>query len=227
MLGVSCAPPRVKVLGPLELDGIAGNVPLRRLKARQLLQLLLIERNRHVSRETLIDALWPDNPPAYPGASLRSYASIVHRAVERMPDVRLTSDHRGYTLRLDDELVDSFCFEQIVRRAYADRASGADAAALNCLDVALTLVRGKPLEEVAGIPLASGELRRLQSLLLDARERRLEAQLSLGEFHEAVTSTRALIAENPYRERLWELYALGLHRCGDTAAALAAIDHLR
>ena len=227
MLEALCASPRVKILGPLELEGIGRSVPLRRLKARQLLQLLLIERNRHVSRETLIDALWPDNPPAYPGASLRSYASIVHRAVERMSDVRLTSDHRGYTLRLDDELVDSFCFEQLVRRAYADRASGADAAALNRLDIALALVRGKPLAEVAGIPLASGELRRLQSLLLDARERRLEAQLSLGEIHQAVASTRALIAENPYRERLWELYALGLHRCGDTAAALAAIDHLR
>jgi predicted ATPase/DNA-binding SARP family transcriptional activator len=227
MQGVSCASPRVKVLGPLELEGFGGSVPLRRLKARQLLLLLVIERNRHVSRERLIDALWPGNLPAHPGASLRSYASIAHRAVERMSGVRLTSDHRGYTLRLDDELVDSFCFEQLVRRAYADRASGSDAAALKCLDTALTLVRGRPLDEVAGIRLASGELGRLQSLLLDARERRLEAQLSLGQVHEAVTDARTLVAENPYRERLWELYALGLHRCGDTVAALAAIDHLR
>jgi predicted ATPase/DNA-binding SARP family transcriptional activator len=224
---VSCASPRVKVLGPLELEGLGGSVPLRRLKARQLLLLLVIERNRHVSRERLIDALWPGNLPAHPGASLRSYASIAHRAVERMSGVRLTSDHRGYTLRVDDELVDSFCFEQLVRRAYADRASGSDAAALECLDTALTLVRGRPLDEVAGIRLASGELGRLQSLLLDARERRLEAQLSLGQIHEAITDARALVAKNPYRERLWELYALGLHRCGDTVAALAAIDHLR
>lgn len=219
--------PSIKILGPLELVGADGRVRLRRLKARQLLLLLLIQRNRFVPREALIDALWPGSLPSHPGASLRSYASTVHRAVDLVPGVRIRSERTGYMLRVGDEMIDDFCFEQLVNQARAEQAGQANITALECLDSALALVRGRPFEDAAEIAAAAGEVRRLESLIMDARERRLEAQLSLGRQNEAVADAQILMAENPYREHLWELYALGLHQCGHTVAALAAIDHLR
>lgn len=224
---MSCMRPGIKILGPLELVGADGCVPLRRLKARQLLLLLLVERNRLVPREALIDALWPGNLPAYPGASLRSHASTVHRAVDLVPGVRITSERTGYMLRVDEEMIDDFCFEQLIHQARAEQSGQADGTALECLDSALTLVRGRPFEDAAEIAAAAGEVRRLESLMMDARERRLEVQLLLGRQNEAVADARKLVAENPYREHLWELYALGLHQCGHTAAALAAINCIR
>ena len=219
--------PRVKILGPLDLAGADGSVPLRRLKARQLFLLLVIGRNRLVTREALIDALWPGNLPSRPAASLRSYASAVHHAVDLVPGVRLTSERMGYTLRTDDETIDACCFEQLIYQARSSQARSADVAALEWLDTALALVRGGPLEEVAHLASAAGEVRRLQSLITEARERRLEVQLALGRPGAVVSDARILMSENPYRERLWELYARGLHRCGHTAAALGAIDNIR
>lgn len=227
MWAASAMRPRVKILGPLELAGTGGHVSLSRLKVRQLLLLLLVERNRLVLREALIDALWPGDLPSCAGASLRSYASAVHHAVDLVPGVRITSERMGYMLRADDEVIDAFCFEQLIHQARAGQASQASITALDRLDTALALVRGRPLEDAAGLPAVAGEVRRLESLLVDARERRLEVQLSLGQLNEAVADAQALVAENPYREHLWELYALGLHQRGQTAVALTAIDHIR
>jgi predicted ATPase/DNA-binding SARP family transcriptional activator len=224
---MSCMRPAIKILGPLELIGADGRVGLRRLKARQLLLLLVAERNRLVPREALIDALWPGSLPSYPGASLRSYASTVHRAVDSVPGVRITSDRTGYMLRVGNEMIDDFCFEQFIHQARAEQAGQADINALECLDRALTLVRGKPFEDAAEIAATAGEVRRLESLMMAAREQRLEVQLSLGRQNDAVADAQILVAENPYRERLWELYALGLCQCGHTAAALDAIDRIR
>jgi predicted ATPase/DNA-binding SARP family transcriptional activator len=227
MWGDAMMRPRIKILGPLELTGAEGRVPIRRLKARQLLLVLLIQRNRLVSREVLIDALWAGDVPSGPGAALRSYASTVHHALEPVPGVRMLSDRWGYTLRVDDDAIDAVWFERLLREAHARQAGGANVAALECLDTGLALVRGEPLDEATHIQSATGEVRRLRSLLMEACERRLEVLLTLGRLDEALTAARALVAQDPYREHLWELYAWGLHRRGQTSAALAAIERIR
>ena len=52
-----------RVLGPLEVRGDDGPLPLGGAKQRALLALLLLNANRVVSRERLIDELWGDDPP--------------------------------------------------------------------------------------------------------------------------------------------------------------------
>ncbi|MFI9627249.1 winged helix-turn-helix domain-containing protein [Streptomyces sp. NPDC052042] len=53
-----------KMLGPLEVQ--ANGVPLRIRGRRQtiVLAVLLLSADRTVSVDTLVDAVWPDSPPA-------------------------------------------------------------------------------------------------------------------------------------------------------------------
>ena len=57
--------PAVRTLGPLELVGRGRDIRVRRLKARQLLLVLLVQSNRLVPREALIDALWSGDLPRH------------------------------------------------------------------------------------------------------------------------------------------------------------------
>jgi DNA-binding SARP family transcriptional activator len=53
-----------RVLGPLEVRKDDGPLPLGGAKQRALLALLLLNANRVVARERLIDLLWDEDPPA-------------------------------------------------------------------------------------------------------------------------------------------------------------------
>ena len=52
-----------RLLGPLEVRAGDGPLPLGGAKQRALLALLLLNANRVVSRERLIDELWGEDPP--------------------------------------------------------------------------------------------------------------------------------------------------------------------
>ena len=52
-----------RVLGALEVRGSAGEVALGGAKQRLALALLVLQAGQFVSREALVDALWPESPP--------------------------------------------------------------------------------------------------------------------------------------------------------------------
>lgn len=81
---------------------------------------------------------------------------------------------------------------------------------------------------MAGEPLADGteELIRTESPALEERRigvvmERIEAELALGRHGELVSELKALVGEQPLRERLRGQLMLALYRCGRVADALA------
>ena len=70
-----------RVLGPIEVVGPEGSPPLGGPKQRAVLAHLLIRSNRLITTESLIDAVWPDEPPESPRASLRAYVSNLRKAL--------------------------------------------------------------------------------------------------------------------------------------------------
>src|SRR6185503_13175615 len=60
-----------------------------------------------------------------------------------------------------------------------------------------------------------------------ALERRIEAELAAGRHVELIPELEMLVAEEPYRERLWRQLALAFYRAGRQADALAAIRRVR
>ena len=91
---------RIRLCGRLEVE-LGGERIEHRLPGRQgplVLAMLAVNRERPVSRDELIGALWPGRPPADPDEALSALLSKVRQAVGR--DV--LTGRRELTLSLPD-----------------------------------------------------------------------------------------------------------------------------
>lgn len=67
------------LLGPLQMTVAGTPVALGTPKQRAVLAMLLINRNRAVGTESLIDATWDQSPVAAARTSIHSYVSNLRR----------------------------------------------------------------------------------------------------------------------------------------------------
>jgi DNA-binding SARP family transcriptional activator len=211
-----------RILGPVEVVSDGRVIALGSLKPRALLVILLLHANEVVSRERLIDDLWGDQPPETAAASLHTYVSQLRKLVEANsgePKLLVTRAP-GYVLRVDPEHVDLKQFELLARRGKSELIAGDANTAASTLAAALALWRGPPLQEFGSAPFALAESLRLQELRISVYEDRIDADLALGGHDRLVGELDALVAENPYRERLCGQLMLALYRCGRQADAL-------
>ena len=127
-----------RVLGPLEVDAGDGPIPLGGPKQRAVLANLLIRANQVVPADTLIDALWGDDPPEKARNTLQTYVSNLRRP---LGDDRLQGRPPGYVLLLDPVELDADRFDSLVRDAR--KALPVDpTVATSMLDDALGAVAG-------------------------------------------------------------------------------------
>lgn len=70
------------VLGPLQVADGGRTVALGGPRQRAVLALLLLEPNRVVSMDRLLDRLWGDDPPARATGTVQAYVSNLRRALE-------------------------------------------------------------------------------------------------------------------------------------------------
>ncbi|TML26599.1 MAG: AfsR/SARP family transcriptional regulator [Actinobacteria bacterium] len=190
-----------RLLGPLEAVVDGTPVQLAAAKPRALLALLLLNRNRVVSTEGLIDELWGDDPPAQATKTLQVYVSQLRKA---LGTERLLTRPPGYLLRVDEGELDLDRFEQLIQQA---RGQG-PAEARDTLAQALALWRGAP-EPVAA---------RLEELRANASEDWLQASVESGD--PVIPQLEELVAREPLRERPRALLMLALYRSGRQADAL-------
>src|SRR5581483_2207753 len=209
-----------RILGPLEVVGPNGPLPLGGPKQRALLALLLLRANEVIATDALIDRLWGERPPATAAKVLQVQ---VWRLRKALGNGALATRAPGYVLHVGPEELDLARFERLVREA---REAPPAVAALK-LQEALALWRGAPLADVADEGLAVAEVARLEELRLVALEERAAADLSLGRHAELVPDLEALGAAHPYRERLQGQLMLALYRSGRQADALDHFQRLR
>jgi DNA-binding SARP family transcriptional activator len=213
-----------KILGPLEIvcDGAPARLggPLE----RTVLALLLLRANGAVSREQLIDELWPAGPPESAVNVLQTYVSHLRKA---LPRERLVTYPPGYLLRVEAGELDLQLFERLAEAGRRSLAAGDAAGALDALQRALALWRGEPLRDVVQDGFARAEAGRLEELRLAALESRIEADLALGRQAEAVAELEALTDAHPLRERFRAQLMLALYRSGRQPEALAVYRDLR
>jgi DNA-binding SARP family transcriptional activator len=203
-----------RVLGTLgagesDSGGLGGR------KQRTLLAYLLLHRNEAIPREILIDALWPDDPPATAAHALDVYVSRLRKALGR--DGLLEARGGSIRLNVSDEAVDAARFEQLVVDA---RRAEAPSTRLAAFEQALALWRGRALADLLDEPSLRPERERLEEERLVAVEERLEAMLALGRHDEAIGALQALASEHPLRERPRRLLMLALYRAGRQSESL-------
>jgi DNA-binding SARP family transcriptional activator len=208
------------VLGPLEARGPAGEVPLGGgATVRVVLAIFVLRAGQPVSRDALVDALWPDDPPPSARQTVESYVSRLRRALREagLDGAVIEPAAAGYRLVLNGYTVDRDQFEALVAAGRDARSCGDVAAAAARFGEALALWRGPALDGLADrAPLSADAVALNQSRLL-VLETWAEARLDLGEAAEVVAALQPEASRNPRRERLHELLMLALYRAGSQA----------
>lgn len=220
-----------RLLGSLEVVAEGRPLGLGAAKQRALLAVLVLNANRVVSTDRLIDALWGGRPPDAAAHTLQVYVSQLRKALRipgsPPPETILVTQGPGYVLRIRPEDVDVQRFDRMVGEGRRALRAGEAERAADLLREALELWRGPPLPEFADEAFAQAEIARIQDLRLSAIEDRIQADLSLGKTAELVSELQALVAEHPLRERLRAHLMHALYASGRQAEALGTFQDAR
>jgi DNA-binding SARP family transcriptional activator/Tfp pilus assembly protein PilF len=213
-----------RVLGDVAMLVNGDGVELGHARQRCVLAVLLVEANRVVTVEQLLDRVWGDRPPQRSRTTLSSYLSRLRRALAAAGgEVGLTRRPGGYLLTVDPVAVDLHRFRQLVGEA---AVAGDGERALAALEQALGLWRGDAF--------GSLETPWLDEIRVGLAAERLAAELDRNDLALDRGGHAALLGElssragaYPFHERLVGQLMLALYRCGRPADALRGYEQLR
>ena len=213
----------VRILGPFEVREGGRLLALGRGKQTALLARLVLDANRVVSVDVLIDDLWGEDPPETAVKMVQVYVSKLRKL---LPAEMLRTRAPGYVLELPPGAVDLERFEALLAEGRSSLAAGRADETSALLREALDLWRSPALAEFEE-PFALIETARLGELRLSALEERIDADLELGLHAELASELEALVSRHPLRERLRGQHMLAVYRIGRQADALASYQAFR
>ena len=221
---------RVRDLGPLRVVAGAEELPISGAKQEALLSMLVMRANERVPLAELVAAAWGYEADVS-SSTIENHVWRLRRLLEpgRGPAGAsvLISDRGGYRLILAEDESDSARFERLADRASALLEAGDPAGAREGYDAAMRLWRGTPYVPIAHLDATAAAVGRLDELRAHVLERRIDALLGSGQHERALADLQPLIAEFPYRERLWAQRMSGLRDTGRNEEALATYRRVR
>jgi DNA-binding SARP family transcriptional activator len=216
-----------QLLGPVRAwtDGQPADLGVR--KQRFMLAMMLLDANKHVPAQRLVDLTWPDGAPDSARAVIHTQVSrlrsVLAAADAERHGVALLRDGSGYLLQCDPQRIDLYRFRALCADA---RATADDENRIALLDRALALWDGPALSSVATEEVRVRLSRPLDESRLVAMEERFDAYLRLNRHAEVIHELTELAAEHPHRQQLIARLMLALHRCDRTAEALTTYQQL-
>ncbi|PZG12008.1 SARP family transcriptional regulator [Micromonospora craterilacus] len=212
-----------RLLGDVAAAVDGDPVNLGHARQQCVLAVLLVEANRVVHVDQLLERVWVDRPPQRAHSALYSYLSRLRRCLGRTEDVRIVRQPGGYLLAVDPMAVDLHRFNDLVSRA---RRATDDMDALRHFDEAIGLWRGE-----AFAPLDTPWFNNLRGALHQGRraaERdRTDIALRLGQHSTLLAELSRGVVEHPLDERLAGQLMLTLYRSGRQAEALDHYQQMR
>ncbi|WP_049806835.1 AfsR/SARP family transcriptional regulator [Pseudofrankia inefficax] len=201
-------------------------------KVRQMLALLLVQSNRVVHVDTIIDELWDTEPPASAVTTTQTYVYQLRKLIGGAGLVGssgelLVTQSPGYLLRVDPDQVDETAFRARVARGRGLLAHGRHEEASALLREALAGWVGSPLSNVTRGRLLSAHVVHLEELRIAALMAWVEAQFALGRHRDLIADLRALVTEHPLNEWFHGRLIEALGRAGRRSEALLAYQTLR
>ena len=212
------APATFLLLGPAGVRSSCGVRVLRGRRQNLLYALLALGAGAPIATDELLEAIWDDERPTEPAAALPSQVSRLRAFLGGS----ITCGVGTYALVADAVSVDVHRFEDLVRGSRQLVDSGAPTLARQRVAAALSMWRGAPFPELAGVGFVAAETARLEELRLEALVVRAQADLMLGRASLAAISLRTLTGAYPLREDLWAMLVRALYAGGRTSEALAA-----
>jgi DNA-binding SARP family transcriptional activator len=217
---------QLKVLGPVEAWRDGTRAGLSEPRQRAVLGLLALNPDIPVHRATLIDALWPDDPPATAAHLLQTYVSRLRRVLDpgrppRDPHGLLVSSGTSYRLRVTTDQLDLLAFRQLAADARAAAAAGEPGAACDAYEQALGLWRGEPAADVDALRGQPAAVQLSQARAAAALEYAQQAEQA-GRAEWVLGHLAELAVREPLNEKACARLMLTLAALGQQAAALHA-----
>jgi DNA-binding SARP family transcriptional activator len=211
------------VLGPVRVERDGESIAVGGLQQRALLAVLLIHHDRVLSTDALVEALYDDAGPEAGLKRLQVSISRLRRVLETDGDEPpIRTEANGYRLALQAGDLDALRYEAALTEARGLLERGQPATAVETLDGALALWRGRALADVEFRSFAQAEVARLEELRLTGLELRGDAMLALARHDAVLPELEALVREHPLRARLRAQLMLALYRAGRQTDALDA-----
>ncbi|GIH15702.1 AfsR/SARP family transcriptional regulator [Rugosimonospora africana] len=213
----------LRVLGPVEFVVDGTVLPTGHPRQRCVLAVLLVDANRTVVTEQLIDRVWGDQPPNRVRNVLSGYVARL-RAVLGPAGEAVTLERRskGYRLVVDGDRIDLHRFRRLTAQAQSADAGRAEAT----LTEALALWRGPAFADT-DCPWLANLRHALQDERLTAELRRNDLALRGGRHAELLAGLHDLAEAHPLDERVTQQLMLALYRGGRQADALRAFTRAR
>jgi DNA-binding SARP family transcriptional activator/tetratricopeptide (TPR) repeat protein len=223
----TAAATRIRLCGQLkvQLRGRPVEQDLPGRQGRLVVAYLAARRERPVSRDELIDALWPTDPPADPDEALSALLSKVRRALGK----GVIEGRRELTLVLPaNASVDLEEAREAAERAEAALARSDWRAAFDAATGAVEVASGGFLTG-HDAPWVEDRRREVEELRMRALEGVAAAGAALGgaELAAGERAARALIAALPFRESGHRFLMTALAARGNVAEALQVYEDLR
>lgn len=203
-----------------------------REKALHLLQLLVVNRDRMMHREEILEALWHESTAPTAATGLRVALSALRSALE--PDRESGSDgayirRDGDAIRLAADPAVRVDADELTRLVKAAAQSGATDVelAISRYESALTLYRGEFLAENRYAKWAEAERQRKRAEFLAAGERLGRLLLKTGDYERAARWAEAILAQDPLWEGAYAVLMEALWRQGNRALAVRAYNRCR
>ncbi|MBN6053856.1 winged helix-turn-helix domain-containing protein, partial [Nonomuraea sp. RK-328] len=210
-----------RVLGPLTVLKDGAELPMSANRELAILACLLLNANRVMSVERLIEAVWAGSAPR---SAWRQVAICVSRLRRTLGAGVIETSSPGYLLRAAPDSIDWVRFKALVAQARGHAASGLREQAVQVLREALALWQGNPFEDIRGLRY---DVARMAESRLEALETCLELEIELGRHHQVIPELLALVAESPFRERVRAQLMLAQYRAGRRAEALRTYQETR
>ncbi|MFG3258657.1 BTAD domain-containing putative transcriptional regulator [Streptomyces sp. NPDC048172] len=222
---------RVTLLGAFEASRDASPapvpVPVPGARLRGLLVRLALAGGRAVERDVIVDAIWPESPPADPAHALQALVSRLRRALGPPPGA-VAQAAGGYRLAVDAADVDALRFERLAAAGRDRLRAGDPVAAAAALGEAVALWGERPgAEPTAVAAVAPAAATRLAHASVEAVADLAAAELALARPEAAASRLHTLLAEHPLHERAAALLMDALAAQGREAEALALYERTR
>lgn len=212
-----------RLLGDVEVWVDGQRLEVGHARQRCVLVALLVDVNRPVPPDQLIDRIWADQPPHRARNALAAYLSRLRTLFAGAEQVQLTSQPGGYVLATDETSVDLHRFRLLVSEA---RATANPAEAFLLLGQALDSWRGEPFATL-DTPWVNDVRSALEAERLAATLDRNDVGLRAGRHGELLTALVAAMRAHPLDERLAGQLMIAQYRSGRQADALETFQQMR
>jgi DNA-binding SARP family transcriptional activator/tetratricopeptide (TPR) repeat protein len=212
-----------RLLGEIELRVDNAVADIGSVRQRCVLATLLIDANRPVSANLLVERVWAGHRyPGRPTNVLQTYVSLLRKALAPVPSATITRHSGGYLLTVDEQTVDLHRFRRLVRLARA----GDERDRVARFEQALALWRGVPFAD-----LDTPWINAVRATLTNERHAveldLTDIQLQQGQHTSLLAALSDRVAAYPLDERLGGQYMTALYRSGRQAEALQYYQGLR